>query len=74
MKIEATIIPQELRITLSGKGSVVVDCAFQVGKMHPGYNQHAKISVALTDKLRTVIEEEILPQIGEKITKEDEEE
>lgn len=73
MYIEAKIIPNKVEIGLTGKGSVVVDCAFQVGKLHPAYNQSARISVTLTDKLRQVIEEEILPQIGEKITKEEEE-
>lgn len=74
MKIEATILPQKIEIYLSEykKGTVIVDCAFQVGKLHPGFNQTTKISVALTKELFQAIEDSILPQIADKITKEEE--
>ena len=73
MEVQAKIIVKSIEVSVEGRGSVTASVAFKVGNMPMQYGQVQRVSVPLTDELRKYIENVVTAQVGEIITREDEE-
>ena len=73
MEISAKVIVKSIEVNVEGKGSVTATVSFKVGNLNTGINNVTRVSVPLTEELKKYINDVVSAQVGEIISREDEE-